>query len=110
MPKHVVFLLGLLVYTLGIAQSCSGEDADETVAAKPMDAASPLQSDLVVSEDDFEEVSTADEAVLEYEAPLNDVWPALAEPVLGHLDAMLDRGEIRVPTTFTLGSYCIDKG
>ena len=44
------------------------------------------------------------------EAPLEDVWPALSEPRLGDLDEMVARGEIRVLTTFTLGSYFIDKG
>jgi len=44
------------------------------------------------------------------ESPLEDVWPALADPQLGDLDMMLDRGEIRVLTTFTLGSYYIDRG
>ena len=45
-----------------------------------------------------------------HEAPLEDVWPALAEPQFGDLDAMVKRGEIRVLTTFTLGSYFIDQG
>lgn len=44
------------------------------------------------------------------EAPLEDVWPTLSEPRLGDLDAMIQRGEIRVLTTFTLGSYFIDRG
>jgi len=44
------------------------------------------------------------------EAPLHDVWPTLSEPRLGDLDAMVERGEIRVLTTFTLGSYFIDRG
>jgi len=44
------------------------------------------------------------------EAPLEDVWPALAEPRLGDLDTMVARGEIRVLTSFTLGSYFIDRG
>jgi membrane-bound lytic murein transglycosylase MltF len=44
------------------------------------------------------------------EPPLQDVWPALAEPQLGDLDALVERGEIRVLTTITLGSYFIDKG
>lgn len=39
-----------------------------------------------------------------------DVWPGLAETKLGDLDAMVARGEIRVLTTFTLGSYYIDNG
>lgn len=44
------------------------------------------------------------------EAPLDDVWPALSEPKYGDLDAMIERGEIRVLTSFTLGSYYIDRG
>ena len=44
------------------------------------------------------------------EAPLEDVWPTLADAQLGDLDVMLARGEIRVLTTFTLGSYYIDRG
>jgi membrane-bound lytic murein transglycosylase MltF len=44
------------------------------------------------------------------EAPLEDVWPALADARLGDLEMMLARGEIRVLTTFTLGSYYIDRG
>ena len=44
------------------------------------------------------------------EAPLDNVWPALSAPRLGDLDAMLARGEIRVLTTFTLGSYFIERG
>ena len=44
------------------------------------------------------------------EAPLGDVWPTLAEPRLGDLDMMVARGEIRVLTSFTLGSYFIDRG
>ena len=30
------------------------------------------------------------------EAPLEDVWPALSEEKFGDLDAMIERGEIRV--------------
>ena len=44
------------------------------------------------------------------DAPLASVWPALSETRLGDLDAMVARGEIRVLTTFTLGSYFIEKG
>ena len=44
------------------------------------------------------------------QAALEDVWPALAVAQLGDLDMMLERGEIRVLTTFTLGSYYIDRG
>jgi membrane-bound lytic murein transglycosylase MltF len=44
------------------------------------------------------------------EAPLEEVWPPLSESRFGDLDAMVERGEIRVLTTFTLGSYFIDRG
>jgi len=44
------------------------------------------------------------------EAPLESVWPELADARLGDLEMMLNRGEIRVLTTFTLGSYYIDRG
>jgi membrane-bound lytic murein transglycosylase MltF len=110
MPKYGAIPPGLLVCLLGIDQSCGGENLDDTVAAAPVDSASASQIDPVALQDDLEVVSTADEALLEEEAPLDDVWPALSKPALGDLDAMLDRGEIRVLTTFTLGSYFIDKG
>lgn len=51
--------------------------------------------------------ATMDEFV---EAPLDDVWPTLSAARYGDLDAMVGRGEIRVLTTFTLGSYFIDRG
>jgi membrane-bound lytic murein transglycosylase MltF len=41
---------------------------------------------------------------------LAEVWPALAKPWVGDLDGMLERGEIRLLTTFTLGTYFIDQG
>ena len=44
------------------------------------------------------------------QAPLEDVWPSLSDARFGDLDAMLERGEIRVLTVFTLGSYYIDRG
>ena len=44
------------------------------------------------------------------EAPLESVWPALSAARFGDLDAMLEHGEIRVLTVFTLGSYYIDRG
>ncbi len=44
------------------------------------------------------------------QAPLEDVWPALSDPRFGDLDAMVENGEIRVLTSFTLGSYFIDRG
>jgi membrane-bound lytic murein transglycosylase MltF len=41
---------------------------------------------------------------------LANVWPTLAKPWVGDLDGMLARGEIRLLTTFTLGTYFIDQG
>jgi len=41
---------------------------------------------------------------------LAKVWPTLAKPWVGDLDGMLERGEIRLLTTFTLGTYFIDQG
>ena len=55
-------------------------------------------------------VVVSDEITQTPEAPLEDVWPALSAARFGDLDAMVDRGEIRVLTTFTLGSYFIDRG
>ncbi|SDJ64204.1 Membrane-bound lytic murein transglycosylase MltF [Ferrimonas sediminum] len=39
-----------------------------------------------------------------------DVWPIMASPMTGDLDAMIARGEIRILTTFSLGWYYIDGG
>ncbi|MGI9199606.1 MAG: transglycosylase SLT domain-containing protein [Woeseiaceae bacterium] len=61
---------------------------------------------LVAAVSSAQEVGLSDLA----EAPLDDVWPALSEPKLGDFDEMVARGEIRVLTSFTLGSYFIDKG
>ena len=47
---------------------------------------------------------------IEDDAPLEDVWPALADARLGDLNQMIARGELRLLTTFTLGSYYIDRG
>ncbi|MDJ0944969.1 MAG: transglycosylase SLT domain-containing protein [Kiloniellales bacterium] len=44
------------------------------------------------------------------EAPLSDVWPPLAEPWTGDLDGMIERGQIRLLTSFSLGTYFIDGG
>jgi membrane-bound lytic murein transglycosylase MltF len=43
-------------------------------------------------------------------APLADVWPSVSEPWTGDLEGMLERGEIRVLTAFSLGSFYIDRG
>ncbi|WP_051202058.1 transglycosylase SLT domain-containing protein [Ferrimonas senticii] len=44
------------------------------------------------------------------EPPLARIWPLQASPKLGDLDAMIERGEIRILTTFTWGWYYIDRG
>ncbi len=44
------------------------------------------------------------------EVPLADVWPTLSEPWFGDLEGMIERGEIRLLTTFSLGTYFIDRG
>ena len=44
------------------------------------------------------------------EVPLADVWPTLSQPWLGDLEGMIERGEIRLLTTFSLGIYFIDRG
>jgi ABC-type amino acid transport substrate-binding protein len=44
------------------------------------------------------------------EAPLADVWPSASEPWTGDLNGILERGEIRVLTPFSLGAYYIDRG
>ena len=41
---------------------------------------------------------------------LAEIWPTLAVPWVGDLDGMLERGEIRLLSTFTLGTYFIDQG
>ncbi|WP_169308267.1 MltF family protein [Ferrimonas aestuarii] len=43
-------------------------------------------------------------------SPLDDVWPVLTEPWGGDLDNMLERGEIRVLTSFGLGWFYFDAG
>ena len=55
-------------------------------------------------------VVVSDEGAQTPESPLENVWPALSDGRFGDLDAMVGRGEIRVLTTFTLGSYFIDRG
>jgi len=71
-----------------------------------------LVSDPTVAQDQASVTAPVDyeSTAITPEAPLEDVWPALSEARLGDLDAMLERGEIRVLTVFTLGSYYIDRG
>lgn len=44
------------------------------------------------------------------ERPMAGIWPTLSKPWTGDLDEMIERGEIRVLTTFNLGFYFIDQG
>lgn len=91
--QKLVFLVStVLISSLGITENTSIADEAETsdsIAPPPV---------------------TIDKMDALPEAPLEDIWPALSEPRLGDLDAMVGRGEIRVLTSFTLGSYFIDKG
>ncbi|GAA4891944.1 transglycosylase SLT domain-containing protein [Ferrimonas pelagia] len=74
-----------------------------------------------VPQEDEVESEQADELTLEVEDiipdplwdrnyALQDVWPVLSQPWGGDLNDMLERGEIRVLTSFTLGWYYIDQG
>jgi membrane-bound lytic murein transglycosylase MltF len=85
--KSILTMVALLAWSIGLP-----DDGDKRSAPEPPPA--------IVSEENS--------AISE--APLEDVWPALSEPRFGDLDAMIKRGEIRVLTTFTLGSYFIDRG
>ncbi len=85
--KLVLMLPGLLAWSVGIAESVATQNFTEPPPA--------IQKDAIVDA---------------REAPLEGVWPALSEPRFGDLDAMVERGEIRVLTSFTLGSYFIDRG
>ena len=84
-PAFVV--LSLLAGSAGFAETVSAEEFAEPPPAIQKDALADAP-----------------------EAPLEDVWPAMSEPRFGDLDAMVERGEIRVLTSFTLGSYFIDRG
>jgi hypothetical protein len=70
--------------------------------SEPPDTSSGKTSDQLSASTDT--VDAADATVLA------EVWPALAKPWTGDLDGMLERGEIRLLTTFTLGTYFIDQG
>jgi len=85
--KLVLILLGLVAGSAGVTQSVVTQEFAEPP---------PAVGDNTIAD--------------ALEAPLEDVWPALSEPRLGDLDAMVERGEIRVLTSFTLGSYFIDRG
>ncbi len=41
---------------------------------------------------------------------LGDIWPPLSKPMIGDLDKMLKKQQIRILTAFSLGSYYIDQG
>ena len=101
MNIRIVALLLMLLSSVG----CSAEEAEPE----------PPPPNQNLTEDDAMEPPpnqnlAEDDANDAMEAPLEDVWPALSEERVGDLDAMIARGEIRVLTTFTLGSYFIDRG
>jgi len=85
--KLVLILLGLVAWSAGVTESVVTQEFAEPPPA--------TQKDTIADAP---------------EAPLEDIWPALSEPRFGDLDAMVERGEIRVLTSFTLGSYFIDRG
>ena len=98
MFKRTVLILGVVAWSSGFSQLSDRIESQDTEAAVPRNF---VELPLVVASD----------ADPEYrEAPLEDVWPSLSEPAFGDLDAMIERGEIRVLTTFTLGSYFIENG
>ena len=88
MRSHLAISLLLLVGSL----AWSAEETEPPAPSEP-----PAPTDNYVDADSME-------------TPLEDVWPALSEKRVGDLDAMIERGEIRVLTAFTLGSYFIDRG
>ena len=63
-----------------------------------------------VSEDLSSQKEDIDSSEENLDKALNDIWPSLSKPWTGDLDGMVERGKIRLLTTFTLGSYFIDKG
>jgi len=85
--KLVLILLSLVAWSAGVTESVVTQEFAEPPPA--------TQKDTIADAP---------------EAPLEDIWPALSEPRFGDLDAMVERGEIRVLTSFTLGSYFIDRG
>ena len=72
-------------------------------------ACSQLSADRA-SDADGSSLAATDSSDRSDEAPLTDVWPTLSEPWTGDLDGMVERGKIRLLTTFTLGNFVIDGG
>ncbi len=68
-----------------------------------------LMADVSDAKNPDESGDASGSTVADEDTPLSDVWPSLSEPWTGDLDGMIERGEIRVLTTFTLGSYFIDR-
>jgi membrane-bound lytic murein transglycosylase MltF len=70
-------------------------------------------ADLSIDEDEeslsLAEVRPIDVAELA-DTAFKELWPELTDARFGDLDEMLERGEIRVLTTFSLGHYYIDRG
>ena len=103
----LISLAALSVIAISVAgcSTASDEpDIEHEVAGNPRP-----QTNEKFDADDALAVDEPTDAVLP-EAPLQDVWPAMSEPRLGDLDALVARSEIRVLTSITLGSYFIDRG
>ncbi len=102
----------ILRHALTLVLICLSTAAWSTCVSEPADAVTDGESRGMGARAVAEPPAIiVDDAIIEAEkAPLDDVWPALSDARLGDLDAMVERGEIRVLTTFTLGSYFIDRG
>lgn len=80
------------------------------VFAVPVNADEIVDAARTVGVTEPPAVNVDKEIAPELDAPLDDVWPAMADPKFGDLDVLVERAEIRVLTTITLGSYFIDRG
>jgi membrane-bound lytic murein transglycosylase MltF len=97
--KYIVFsfLIILLMVSLFFLMSSDNELQVGDVNTSPEKSLSTQQENYSES---TEEISTA---------ILDDIWPPLSKPMVGDLDKMLGKQQIRVLTTFSLGSYYIDR-
>lgn len=103
-------IIVLLFLSWGLIASCSGDAADQVGAPDQVDAVAQVDAAEQIDAVELSSVAPLQNDLPEDEAPLDDVWPKMSEPLFGDLDEMLARGEIRILTTFTLGAYFIDKG
>jgi membrane-bound lytic murein transglycosylase MltF len=90
--------------------ACADEVADSAKTLDVTDSANTLDPASTLDVTEPPPVYVDEEIAAELDAPLDDVWPAMAEPKFGDLDVLVERAEIRILTTITLGSYFIDRG